>query len=354
MLREIKIQAMKAGQSPGHLSHSAKKPRATQLTVMDYSKENCTEWLKATLEQALRPIQSGTTRWIQVEGLADLHMLGALQQHFKIHPLTAEDILNVVQRAKTEEFDNYVYVTLKVLHIGKNRHTFRIGQVSLILGENFVITFSDKPLSLFADIQKKLQGISNQRLREQKADYLFYRLIDAVIDRYFIVLEGLGEKIDTVESLIMNKPERSHTRLMYQLKRKTLTLRKAVWPIREAVNHLTEVNDQFIGKFTRTYLRDVYDHTMQSIDTIETYRDILSSMLDIYHSSMTNRLNEVMKTLTVIATIFIPITFIASVYGMNFHDMPELSWKYGYPYAWALMLTCIVTMIVYFRRKKWF
>lgn len=354
MLREIKVQAMKVGQSPGHLSHSAKKPYPTRLTVTDYSKETCSEWRDADLKQAIQPIKDGTTRWIHVEGLADLHILGELQAHFKIHPLTAEDILNVVQRAKTEEFETYIYVTLKVLHIKKNRHTFRIGQISLILGKHFVITFSDRPLTLFSDIQKKLQGSANQRLREQKADYLFYRLIDAIIDRYFIVLESLGEKIDAVESLIINKPERSNTRLLYRLKRKTLTLRKAVWPIREAVNHLTEVNEHFIGKFTRTYLRDVYDHTMQSIDTIETYRDMLSSMLDIYHSTMTNRLNEVMKTLTVISTIFIPITFIASVYGMNFTNMPELQWQYGYLYACMLMVACVIMMMIYFRRNKWF
>lgn len=352
--REIKVQAKRAGLSPGHLSHSEKKPHATHIHVINYSPTVCTEWSGTDIEHAIQSIDTDETRWIHFEGFANLLALEALQKRFKIHPLTTEDILNVAQRAKTEEFDHYVFVTLKVLHYKKNHHHFRIRQVSLILGENVVITFTDKPTGMFDPIKKKLKESPNQRLREQKADYLFYRLIDAIIDQYFIVLEGVGERIDHLEDLIINKPSTVHTRMLYRLKRKTLALRKAIWPIREAVNHLTEVNEKFIGPFTRTYLRDVYDHAMQSIDTIETYRDMLSSMLDVYLSSITNRLNEVMKTLTVISTIFIPITFIASLYGMNFAYMPELEWRYGYVYACTLMVCCIIVMAAYFKKNRWF
>jgi len=354
MLKEVQIQALKAGQSPGQLTPASKKSFPTHIRVLNYSKDQCSEVADASINEALKPIPEGITRWIHIEGFKELEVFSSLQERFKIHPLTSEDILNSMQRPKTEEFENYVFVTLKVLSYKKTQHNFRIGQVSMILGENFVLTFSDRPVNIFTGIRKKLQDNPNQRLRGQKADYLFYRLIDTIIDQYFVILEGVGEKIDKVETLIIDNPIRTHTKLLYQLKRKTLTLRKAVWPIREAVNHLSEVNEKFIGQFTRTYLRDVYDHVVQAIDTIETYRDMLSSMLDVYLSSITNHLNEIMKTLTVISTIFIPITFIASLYGMNFINMPELKWKYGYEYACILMLTSIVMMVVYFKRKKWF
>lgn len=216
------------------------------------------------------------------------------------------------------------------------------------------MTFSNYPVDIFKKIQDKIKNNPKQRLREQAADYLFYRLIDAIIDQYFIVLEALGEYIDATETLIISAPTRAHIRRLYRLKRETLMLRKAIWPMREAVSHLSQLNEKFITQFTRLYLRDVYDHTMQAIDTIETYRDMLSSMLDVYLSSLTNRLNEVMKTLTVISTIFIPITFIASLYGMNFINMPELKWQYGYITTLGVMFTIVIGMIIYFKKMKWF
>lgn len=354
MLKEVHAHARRAGQSPGLLVRAEKHPQPTTIRVINYTATAAEEIEDSGVDAAIAPIPPNATRWIQVEGFEDIERITAIQKAYRIHDLTMEDILVSAQRAKTEEFENYIFVTLKILLVKKNSRRFHIHQMNLILGENFVISLSNKPFHIFSIIRTKLTDNPSQRLREQKADYLFYRLIDTIIDQYFVVLEEIGEKIDRLETLIIDLPDRTHTRTLYRLKRNTLTLRKAIWPIREAVNHLSEVDEKFIRKFTRTYLRDVYDHAMQTIDTIETYRDMLSSMLDIYLSSMTNHLNQVMKTLTVIATIFIPITFIASLYGMNFIDMPELKWHYGYPYALGLMATSIILMIIYFRKKKWF
>lgn len=352
MLRDISIQARKAGQSPGTLSATGRKTFPTQLTVMHYSQTNCHQ--STDPADALLPLEKDRVRWVHVEGFQDVGRLTALQQHYHLHPLTMEDVLSNAQRPKTEEFENYIFVTLKMLSFKKSSRHFKTSQIALILGENFVLSFSSLPVQAFASIRERLCSNPNQRLREQKADYLFYRLIDTLIDQYFVVLESVGEKIDAMESAIIAKPVQAHTRALYRLKRKALLLRKAIWPMREAVSHLTQLDEKFIGRFTRTYLRDVYDHVMQAIDTIETYRDMLSSMLDVFLSSMTNRLNEVMKTLTVISTIFIPITFIASFYGMNFSGMPELTWKYGYTASLLLMISSTVAMIYYFKKKKWF
>ncbi|MDX1901347.1 MAG: magnesium/cobalt transporter CorA [Gammaproteobacteria bacterium] len=352
-LSDIRSQAKRAGESPGSLVYTGRKKNPTQVTVVNYSAEICNEETSDNPNKIIELIDKPGTNWIQVEGFNNLEILSRIQEHYKIHPLTAEDILTG-QRAKLEEFDHYIFVTLKTLRWEKKRKKFAINQISIILGNHFVITFSDAPVDIFKKIEEKMKSNPKQRLREQGADYLFYRLIDAIIDQYFIILETLGELIDDTETLIISSPTRGHMRRLYRMKRETLMLRKSIWPMREAVSHLSQLNDKFISQFTRLYLRDVYDHTMQAIDTIETYRDMLSSMLDVYISSLTNRLNEVMKTLTVISTIFIPITFIASLYGMNFINMPELKWQYGYVTTLGAMGLVVIVMLVYFNKKKWF
>lgn len=236
----------------------------------------------------------------------------------------------------------------------KKQKKFQIEQLSIILGKNYLLTFTEIRTSLFESILGKLRSGSVQRLREQGTDYLFYRVLDTVIDQYFIVLEELGEQIDEVENTVITAPKPQNTRTLYRLKRQTLMLRRAIWPMREVINHVAQSGEEFISSFSRLYLRDVYDHTMQAIDTIETYRDMLSSMLDMYLSSLTNRMNEIMKTLTIISTIFIPITFIASLYGMNFKYMPELYWQPGYHVTLGIMGTVVLTMLLYFKSRKWF
>jgi len=232
------------------------------------------------------------------------------------------------------------------------KNLFSTQQISIIFGTNFLLSFLEEPydgIKVIAERIKHAQG----RTREHNADYLAYTIIDSVIDQYFVVLEGIGEQIETTEENIMKSPTREKANVLYRLKRQMIMFRKAVWPAREVVNNLLRINEALVSSSTLPYLRDVYDHTVQVIDTIETYRDMLGGMLDIYLSSLTNRINEVMKVLTIIATIFIPLTFIASIYGMNFVDMPELRWRYGYPAVLTVMAIIAIIMMFYFRKKKW-
>jgi len=350
---DIRSQAKRAGHAPGVLIYTGRSKNPTQITLVNYTKESCAEKSTLNFDEISTFLDEPGNHWIQAEGFKDVDIISQIQKKFQLHPLTAEDILTG-QRAKLEEFDHYIFVTLKILTWDKAKKKFAIDQVGLVLGSHFLLSFSSGPLDIFKKIKDKLMSGPKQRLREQSTDYLFYRLIDAIIDQYFVVLEELGELIDSTETLIVTEPERHHIRKLYRMKRETLMLRKSIWPMREVVNHLSQLDDKFITKFTRLYIRDVYDHTMQAIDTIETYRDMLSSMVDIYLSSLTNRLNEVMKTLTIISTIFIPITFIASFYGMNFYNMTELKWRYGYPTVIVIMILSVIAMMIYFRKKKWF
>jgi magnesium transporter len=252
-----------------------------------------------------------------------------------------------------EEFENDIFVTLKIINLSAKKSMLSIEQVSIVIGKNFVLSFLESNAAIFNPILTKLQTTQNQRLRQQGADYLAYRLIDVIVDDYFTVLEGLGEQIEDVESRIITSPTSKNARTIYRLKRHILILRKSIWPMREALNHLLYAEDELISKFTRVYLRDVYDHTMQAIDTIETFRDMLSSMLDMYLSGLTIRMNEIMKTLTIITTIFIPITALASIYGMNLPDIPLMKSHWGFSIVSIMMLGSVGYMLLYFRRKKW-
>lgn len=354
MLSDVRKRAQKAGKPPGTLLYTGDKKQEPRLSVITYNKDESAEKTSKDFDELVPFIKPDAKTWLAVEGLSDVELISKISKYFNLHQLTVEDILNVEQRAKIEEFDQYLFISLKMLSWNKKLNTFHVDQLSIILGENFLLTFTETPTTLFESIFGKLKSGSVQRLRGQGVDYLFYRLIDTVIDQYFVVLEGLGEQIDDLENMIMLEPTQQHARVLYRLKRQNLLLRKSIWPMREVINHITQTNEKFISDFTRLYIRDVYDHTMQAIDTIETYRDMLSSMLDIYLSSLTNRMNEVMKTLTIIATIFIPITFIASLYGMNFRYMPELNWHYGYYCTLGIMGSLVIFLLGYFKYRKWF
>lgn len=354
MFSDIRKRALKAGQPPGTAVYTgSKKPITTTITVLTYTENDVHESKGKTLEECLPVIEKPGVAWIHVNGLQDVALIQQLAQRYQIHPLTVEDILNVQQRPKVEQFENYVFITLKMLTWHDKRHIFTSEQLSLVLGKDFLLSFQERDHVLFDQIRERFRSQSNQRLRQQGSDYLAYRLMDAVVDYYFVVLEGLGDQIEQIEDQIISAPEPKITRKLYRLRRQMMTLRKAIWPMREAVSHLLQLEGSAISQFTRIYLRDLYDHVVQAIDTVETFRDMLASLLDVYLSSITNRMNEIMKTLTIIATIFIPITFIASFYGMNFTSMPELHWRWGYVMVISVMSAMAVTMLIYFRRKKW-
>lgn len=355
MFSEVRKRVKKSGQPPGTPFYTGKHPDAKPvINVYTYSSRDFKQTSGASLEECqLDKIPPGTLTWVDVGGLHDVELIKNLAKHFELHPLTVEDILNIEQRPKVEEFDNYLFITLKTILWNEKSSTFKVKQVCFVLGKDFVLSFQEFDINFFDKIAQRLSSTPNQRLRQHGADYLVYRLIDAIVDQYFVVLEEIGDQMEQLEEAVIAAPNPNNARLIYRMKRQMLLLRKAVWPMREAIGHLVHIEDRLISKFTRIYMRDVYDHTVQAIDTLETFRDMLSSMLDMYLSSLTNRMNEIMKTLTIIATIFIPITWLASIYGMNFQYMPELRWRYSYPIVLSVMLCVVIGMLIYFRRKKW-
>jgi magnesium transporter len=263
-----------------------------------------------------------------------------------------EDILNTDQRPKMEDYGEYLYIVLRMLNYNDKSSEIESEQISLVLGPNFVFSFQEREGDTFNPIRDRIRN-SKGRIRKMGADHLAYTLLDSIIDNYFIILEKLGEKIEFLEEEVITRPTPETLQTVHHLKREMIFLRKGVWPLREVISGLERGESSLIKESTRIYLRDVYDHTIQTIDTIETYRDMVSGMLDIYLSSISNRLNAVMKVLTIIATIFMPLTFLAGIYGMNFKYMPELEWRWGYPAVWFAVVLISVSMLIYFRKKRW-
>lgn len=310
--------------------------------------------LRTTFDESLLNQSSeNMITWIHVDGLRNIELIDKIARCYNLHALTVEDILNVSQRSKIEDFNNYIFVTMKVLLWDEKLNEDDIEQLSIVIGSNFVLSFLESGTKIFAPIRERMRSRYNQPLVENGSDYLAYRLMDSTIDRYFLAIEKLNDRIESIEEIIIFKPTVQNARELYYLKHKLLLLRKSVWPIREEISHLLQAEHKFITSSTYLYLRDVYDHVVQAIDIIENLRDMLSSILEIYLSLVTNKLNEIMKVLTMISTFFIPITFIISFYGMNFKYMPELGWRFGYPLVLATITLISCGMLVYFRRKKW-
>ncbi len=354
LFSDLKQRAKKAGQPPGTLIYTgSKKDKEPVITLTHFDTNHCHVITSKNINECLPESDYKGTCWLDVQGLQKIELIEKIAERFSIHHLTIEDILNIEQRPKVEEFEGYLFLTLKILHWSNKRASLSVGQMSIILGANFILTFQEADNAAFNAIRNKLQNASSQSFRQHGSDYLVYRLLDTIVDEYFVVLEQLGEQIETTETTILLSPTQKNSTIIYQIKHQMLILRKAIWPLREIVSHLL-YEDTLITKFTRTYLRDLYDHTMQAIDTIETFRDILSSMLDMYLSALTIRMNEIMKTLTIITTIFIPITSISSIYGMNLPNIPLMKSSIGFGVVATLMVSSVIFMMIFFYRKKWF
>ena len=354
MFDDLRNRVKKVNQPPGSPIYIGKntEKKPTAITIVNYNSDHATIKTGTDLETCFPDHVFGVT-WIHFEGLQNVEQVKALAERYSIHPLTVEDILNVDQRPKVEEYDHYSFVTLKALDWNKKTFQFSSQQLSIVFGKNFILTFQESNSEMIATMQTRIQNTSSTRLREQNADYLMYRLVDAVVDAYFVVLEGMGEQIEAVETRIISEPTPQNSKTIYRLKRGMLALRKIIWPLREVLSHLLYEENGLITKFTRIYIRDAYDHTMQAIDTVETFRDMLSGLLDMYLSGLTIRMNEIMKTLTIITTIFIPITAIASIYGMNVRDVPFMKSPWGFDVVAMMMVVSVTFMVLYFRRKKW-
>jgi len=353
MPKFIKKASKKIGLPPGTLVHiGEKKIEKTRIRVIDYDKTQLNEMELDDIEACFPLKEKPTVTWINIDGLHEVEIIEKLGNHFDIHSLILEDILHTDQRPKIEDFESYIYIVLKMLSYDNELGEIRDEQLSLILGKKFIISFQERAGDVFNPVRERLRA-GRFQLKNRQADYLSYALIDAVVDNYFIILEKLGEQIESLEDELLSNPGPDTLQDIHRLKRKLITLRKSIWPLREVIASIERGESSLFHKSVAIYLRDVYDHTIQVIDTIETYRDMVAGMLDTYLSSVSNRMNEVMKVLTIIATIFIPLTFIAGIYGMNFEFMPELKWHWGYPVVWIVMIVLGMLMIRYFRKKKW-
>ncbi|MFH1335154.1 MAG: magnesium/cobalt transporter CorA [Candidatus Zixiibacteriota bacterium] len=353
MRRLIKKRSKKTGLPPGTLVHiGEKKTDKVKITILDYDESQFEEKEAQTIEECFPFKDKPTTTWINMDGLHQVDITEKLGKHFDIHPLVLEDILNTEQRPKIEDFDDYLFIVLKMLYLDEKEDEIKVEQISLILGPNFVISFQEREGDVFDPLRERIKE-GKSRIRKMGSDYLAYALADAIVDNYFTVLEKLGEKIGNVEDELIGNPTPETLQILHDLKREMIFLRKSVWPLREVISRWEIEETPLIKDTTRIYLRDVYDHTIQVIDSVETFRDMLSGMLDIYLSSISNRMNQVMKVLTIIATIFIPLTFIVGVYGMNFENMPELKWRVGYFMVLGIMVIIAVFMLFNFRKRKW-
>jgi magnesium transporter len=353
MLTFWKKMSRKAGLPPGTLVHvGEKKVEEVRIQVIDYDEGHIEERELTKIEEAFPYREKPTVTWINLHGLHDVDMIAKIGERFGLHPLVLEDILNTDHRPKMDDFEDYLFISLKMLMYDQEEGLLNTENVSLILGPHFVISFQEKKGDVFEQVRERLRK-GKGRIRKAGADYLAYALVDAVVDNYFFVLEAIGEEIESLEEEVLENPGPETSQTIHRLKRELIFLRKSVWPLREVIGGLEKGESGLIQEKTTIFLRDVYDHTIQVIDTIETFRDMASGLLDVYLSSVSNRMNEVMKVLTIIATIFIPMTFFAGIYGMNFKYMPELEWPWSYPSLWVFLLLIAISMVVYFRKKKW-
>lgn len=353
MHKLAKKRSKKAGLPSETLLYTGeRKDEKITIHVIEYDETNFREAAVSSVEACIPVKNQPTVTWINMDGVHNAATLEGLAGCVGLHRLVMEDIMNTDQRPKIEDYGDYLYIVLKMLSNGKAGE-IATEQVSIILGAGFVLSFQEGlEGDVFDGVRERLRN-GKGRIRKAGADYLAYTLLDTIVDNYFVILEKLGDRIESLETELIENPAQKTVQKIYQLKRELIFLHNAVWPLREVVNVFGKRESSLIKDSTAPYIRDVYDHVIHVIDSVDIYREMLSGMLDMYLSSVSNRLNQVMKVLTVIATIFMPLTFIVGLYGMNFKNMPELEWRYGYPVVLGLIVVIVIFMLVYFKRKKW-
>jgi magnesium transporter len=342
----------KAGLPPGSLVYVGNKAHTpTRITLFDYDAEHHTEKVITDIPQCAQFKESKSTTWINVDALRDTQLIAKLDSLFGVHPLVLEDIVHTDQRPKMEDYGEYIYVVLKMLYFDPKSPDMVCEQLSLIVGSNYVLSFQEEEGDYFDNIRERIRK-DKGRVRKMGADYLAYNLLDTIVDNYFIVLEKFEEDIGRIEDRLMKGKPVEGSEIHY-LKRRLIFLRKQISPVREVVAALYRADSKLVHKTTEIYFRDLYDHVINVIDTIESFRDILSGLHDIHLSSINLKMNEVMKLLTMISTVFMPLMLIVGIYGMNFDYMPELHWRLGYFAVWGVMSVIALFMWIYFKRKKW-
>ena len=344
----------KIGMPAGTLLHvGEKRADQTRITVLDFSPDRLREETSSVFDPKHFLREPSGVIWVNLDGLHDIQTVENLGQYFNVHPLVLEDVLNTRQRPKAEEYDGYMFVVMKMLWPEKETGRIMAEQVSLIWGDGFLISFQELPQDVFDQVRERIRK-GRGRLRNAGSEYLAYALMDAVVDHYFPVLDTFSDQLEDVEADLTDAdPEPRLLTRIHELRRETIFIRRQIWPVREIVSVVAKANEPLMTRETEMFLRDVLDHAIQTSDMVETLRETTVSLQDLYLALAGHRMNEIMKILTIMAAVFIPLTFIAGVYGMNFRFMPELSWPWGYPAVWIVMLAVACCLLIYFKRKKW-
>jgi len=349
-----KKTSAKVGLPPGSIFHvGEQKIEKVKITLTEYDEKKLETCEINSVEEIDPYTDTPQVTWVNVCGLHDTEMIKQIGEKFNIHPLVLEDILNTETRPKIEMTDDYIFIAMKMLTYNSNESQIDIEQVSFILGNTFVFSFLEKSDNIFNPIKDRITN-NYGRVRKQASDYLFYALMDVVVDQYFLLLEQIEQNIESLDDEVITNADRSQIEKIYNLKNKMLLTRRSLWPLRELFTRLIREESKLINKKIVPYLRDLLDHTMQVTETIELQREITNGLMETHLSMMSFKMNEVMKVLTVIATIFIPLTFIVGIYGMNFPNMPEMKWPWAYFALWGIMICIVIFMVFYFKRKKWF
>ena len=353
-MRLIKRSSGKLGLPPGTLVHvGEQKVETSRITVIDYDHERLEEKQVSDVEECFPFKNTQTVTWINIDGLHDTELVEKVGKHFDVHPLVLEDIVHTGQRPKVEDGQEYIYVVLDMLSYSEESMHTEAEQVSLLLGKNFVISFQERVGDVFEPCRNRIRQAKG-RIRRMGADYLLYALLDCVVDHYFVVLEKLADRIEVLQDEVAQDPSREMLNRIHELKREVLLIRRSLWPARELLSGLQRSETPLVKKSTGAYLRDLYDHAVQVVDTAETFRDMVTGIQEVYLSSVSNKMNAVMQMLTIVATIFIPLTFVAGIYGMNFAHMPELRWKWAYPVGfWVVIGLVVAGMIIWLKRRRW-
>ncbi len=352
MSRHRRKVPIRPGLSPGTLAVNGTHTEGpVRITVIDYDAEHFSEKRVDSVEECFPYRDTETVTWINIDGLGNTAVIEKIGKHYNIHPLILEDILNTGQRPKMEDLDGYLYVNLTMLQLAGPEKRIKGEHVSMIIGPSYLLSFQEDVGDVFDPVRERIR--KEGRIRKFGPDYLAYALIDDIVDNYFLVVEHLEEEVEDLEEELVRNATPASLQKINRLKKGMIYLRKSVWPLREVISGMERSESPLIREGTIIYLRDVYDHVIQVIDTLETVRDMVSGMIDIYLSGLSYKMNEIMKVLTLIATIFIPLTFVAGVYGMNFRYMPELAWEYGYLAVWGIMIAMVLAMLFYFRKKHW-
>lgn len=350
MLYEEEIQHSDHPSSPSELTLlDDVEYHPTEIELIDYSPESVTETPVEDPETLVDPVQNDTVTWININGLGHLETLKTVRDTLSLHPLLLEDVIRPFQRPKVEEYESQLFIILRVVHPETPHET---EQFCMVLDRNFLVTFQEYSGDEFNDVRRRIRK-DGSRLRQEGTDYLTYALLDAAVDSYFPTLEKVGDTLEEIEETVLTSDDASMLESIHENKRHLVTLRRSAWSQREMLGQLQRSETTLFTDETRLYLRDVYDHGIRILDIIETYREMANNLMDLHMTTISNRMNEIMKVLTIIATIFIPLTFIAGIYGMNFEYMPELTVWWAYPVIWGVMLTIAGGLLVYFRRKDW-